>query len=973
LEKEIGTLNSLFKVSTFSPDSLQSPDAWVGHLPFAAWIIGEVSPSIFVELGTHSGNSYFSFCQSVLDNSLSTKCYAVDTWQGDEHAGHYGEDIFTVVSAYHQAHYTGFSRLLRMSFDDAVTYFSDGSIELLHIDGLHTYNAVRHDFETWLPKLAPGAVVLLHDTNVRERDFGVWRLWEELRALYPNHLDFLHSHGLGVLQLNSAPKNKELAWLLPDSKVKQLLLEYFTALGSRQLERFELNTLRQWNADLQRAATERDGNIITLQQALAHRESQLTLIQRSFSWRITKPIRRVRQWVATPKHYGKRYFKGVLTWANRLYQGLPLTDQTKAGHRKFLAKYLPGFLSLAEAGGKQHYLSAEMNKGHDSSVLFNAQWYLDTYPDIRAAVVNPLKHFDKAGWNEGRNPHPLFDTRWYLDTYPDVRSAATNPLRHYVKAGWQEGRNPHPLFDTRWYLNTYPDVREAGINPLLHYINRGASELRHPHPDFDAGYYVKQHPEAADNPLSYHIQFGISQGWPTSPAMDITSYLPRSEIIGFSVVETVVDIIVPVYKGLADTRRCLESLMVDTDRPPGRILVIDDCSPEPELTAWLSTLAASGLIDLTRNEKTLGFVATVNRAMLAAGRHDVLLLNSDTEVPSGFLHRLAAHAYSGPKIASVTPFSNNGGEMCSYPDPKGGPAIRDFSITAIDNAFWAANAFRRVELPTGRGFCLFLRRDCLDEIGLFDLEAFGRGYGEETDFCLRALAAGWHHFLACDTYVQHTGEVSFGDDVPERKRSWDILVSRYPHLPSLLNRHLAMAPETPSIFAATVSLFNSSALPTILILNHNFNERLGQHIDDLLHRALSGTNQLLLSAKGIGWEIAVPSLTNHPTLFFPNTALKELTTFLHAFPISRVHIHHWIGLGREGHKIIEALGLPVDLTAHDEFSTCSRAAYLPAKVNGLRELSGISECDTCRPEFPLGSDNGLEAPVREYLIRSTAT
>ena len=237
--------NNLITAASFTPNSLQSPNAWVGHLPFAAWVIQEVSPKIFVELGTHTGNSYFSFCQSVVEASISTKCYAVDTWQGDEHAGQYGDEIFAKVNAHHQERYAGFSRLLRMTFDDAVTYFADESIELLHIDGLHTYEAVRHDFETWLPKLAPGAVVMFHDTNVRERNFGVWKLWEELQADYPNNLEFVHSHGLGVLQLNNAPDNKKLEWLQSDSPEKQGLIRYFAALGSRQLERFELNELKQ--------------------------------------------------------------------------------------------------------------------------------------------------------------------------------------------------------------------------------------------------------------------------------------------------------------------------------------------------------------------------------------------------------------------------------------------------------------------------------------------------------------------------------------------------------------------------------------------------------------------------------------------------------------------------------------------------------------------------------------------------------
>ena len=201
-------LESLIASAAFRPASLQYPDAWVGHVSFAAWLIRDLSPKVYVELGTHTGNSYFSVCQAVVDAGLPTRCYAVDTWQGDEHSGHYDESVFTGVRAYHEErHYQGFSQLLRMTFDEAAGHFPERSVDLLHIDGLHTYEAVRHDFETWLPKLAPGAVVLLHDTQVRERGFEVWRFWEELRNSYPSSLEFVHSHGLGVLQLNDAPES----------------------------------------------------------------------------------------------------------------------------------------------------------------------------------------------------------------------------------------------------------------------------------------------------------------------------------------------------------------------------------------------------------------------------------------------------------------------------------------------------------------------------------------------------------------------------------------------------------------------------------------------------------------------------------------------------------------------------------------------------------------------------------------------
>lgn len=276
--------DSLLNIASFSPKSIQFPNSWVGHLPFAAWVIQQISPKIFVELGTHSGNSYFSFCQSVKESGISTQCYAVDTWQGDEHAGQYGDEIFSNINAFNKEHYEAFSQLLRMTFDDAVNNFADESIELLHIDGLHTYEAVRHDFETWLPKLAPGAVVMFHDTNVTERNFGVWKLWQELQARYPNSLEFVHSHGLGVLQINNATNNKKMEWLQQNSPEKQKLIDYFAALGNWQLERFALTELKQ-------TLIEREVQVVNLNQILIEREGQIASLYNSNSWRITQPLR----------------------------------------------------------------------------------------------------------------------------------------------------------------------------------------------------------------------------------------------------------------------------------------------------------------------------------------------------------------------------------------------------------------------------------------------------------------------------------------------------------------------------------------------------------------------------------------------------------------------------------------------------------------------------------------------------------
>jgi glycosyltransferase involved in cell wall biosynthesis len=207
--------------------------AWYGHVPFAHWLVAAHRPASIVELGAHNGVSYAAFCEAVLREQIDTRCLAVDTWQGDKHAGFYGEEVLADLRRFHDQRYGGFSTLLRSTFDDALAVVPDGSVDLLHIDGRHLFEDVSHDFESWRVKLSDRAVVLFHDTNVRERDFGVWRLWAEVSRQYPG-FEFLHGHGLGVLAVGASVAGAVGALChLQDGRDVNAVRERFATLGER--------------------------------------------------------------------------------------------------------------------------------------------------------------------------------------------------------------------------------------------------------------------------------------------------------------------------------------------------------------------------------------------------------------------------------------------------------------------------------------------------------------------------------------------------------------------------------------------------------------------------------------------------------------------------------------------------------------------------------------------------------------------
>jgi hypothetical protein len=270
------------------------PSAWIGHAPFLRFLIRELKPRVFVELGTHNGFSYFVACQTVQELGLPTKTYAIDHWGGDKHAGIFDETVYESAKALNEQ-YKSFSTLVKMTFLEARS-FVPNEIDLLHIDGLHTYDAVKEDFETWLPKMNSNGVILLHDIHVRHADFGVYRLWEEIKSVYST-IEFVGSYGLGVIFLGSIPDNSlRLVKEIADKGNLMQIQGVFGGLSDGVIQNYRLIVessinmeLNEVNRDVEKLEIE----IIKYKANFDSISNQLEAIRDSTSWKLTLPLRKV--------------------------------------------------------------------------------------------------------------------------------------------------------------------------------------------------------------------------------------------------------------------------------------------------------------------------------------------------------------------------------------------------------------------------------------------------------------------------------------------------------------------------------------------------------------------------------------------------------------------------------------------------------------------------------------------------------
>ena len=460
------------------------------------------------------------------------------------------------------------------------------------------------------------------------------------------------------------------------------------------------------------------------------------------------------------------------------------------------------------------------------------------------------------------------------------------------------------------------------------------------------------------NSLRYRLTFlGVhlpGKRWPAAisncDGFDPVAFLPVVRRAETAAPPCSVAVIIPAYRDLAATRECLESVLHTPSVSLAGIIVVDDASPDPELSAYLDEHAARGTIHLVRNAINLGFVRSVNSGMQAAGELDVVLLNSDTIVAGDWLDRLAAHAHGQARVGTVTPFSNNA-TICSFPTLDGlGALPPGETVESWHAAFVTANSGRAVEIPTAVGFCMYIRRACLDEVGPFDAEAFDRGYGEENDFCLRAAELGWKHVLAADAFVWHTGEVSFGASATElQETALGELRRRHPDYLPAVARHVEQDPARPYRVAATAARFRLGRKPVILAVTHPLGGGTERHLLDLSRRFADDARFLILQPTQNGLlRLWSPEADDAIDLtLWPTPSSDLLIALLSSFGVSRLHVHHVLGLPGSVHDLVRRLGVPFDFTVHDYYAICPRVRL----ARPLEGFCGGPEPQRCRECF----------------------
>lgn len=425
-----------------------------------------------------------------------------------------------------------------------------------------------------------------------------------------------------------------------------------------------------------------------------------------------------------------------------------------------------------------------------------------------------------------------------------------------------------------------------------------------------------------------------------------------------------IDVIVPVYNAWQDVVTCVASVRRHTRPESYRLILIDDKSPDSRIADYFASLQEEhdASLLLLHNPENLGFVGTVNRGMALHRENDVVLLNSDTIVTAGWLEKLRRCAESDPQIGTITPFSNNA-EICSFPlfcQDNDLALLPDIEL--INQAMEHAAVPSYPEIPTAIGFCMYIRRALIDKIGLFDAETFGLGYGEENDFCMRTIQAGYRNVLCDDTFVAHTGGRSFDNKkLALMESNLRRLIDRYPDYPQHIHRFTSVDPlqSLRKMAETSLRMLKNAGMPGILHILHSRQGGTENHIRDLMRSEDRHFRHYLLIVQGNDWFLedgnggesadgaAAPWLGYDLKRVNDEPWAELLNSLCQLLSIDLCHVHHLSG-ARDGLLIaLAGLQVPYGITLHDSYLPCPTVTLLSPDGSYCGAVSDPDKCQRC--------------------------
>jgi GT2 family glycosyltransferase/glycosyltransferase involved in cell wall biosynthesis len=706
-------------------DHLSDVASWHAHVPFAYALVSVQRPRLIVELGVHKGDSYLSFCRALKDHGIEGKAVGVDTWQGDPQAGFYdGDKILGALREKHDPKFAGFSTLIRKSFDDALDDIADGSVDLLHIDGLHTYDAVRHDFESWLPKLSDRGLVLFHDTNVRQDDFGVWQFWGEIskgRECY----DFPYGNGLGVLAVGREPGQSisNLLRILRDDHrysglpVRELLARIGGFLENKGRADFYV-------AELDRVNQERLAERATAQSVIdklrAEQEGE-----RSVATAVIDKLRAAAHGEPLNLNLRARITRRVQC-ANRTSEGLEIhrlksERQTTNAELKRLQAALASectnareeIFRLSRAAEGLRMEIEEMLSARRQLETVNDPTFVDAVSSNSRSLVERVKRKGRFGLSQARHTARIIGRR-SIENMPISRNAKI--------------RLKYTLLSV--------------VGPLFGLV-RGDGR---PAPTIAIG----------NIPLKLSGRDYLALA---ASARGLARNLPTCSV----------SIIVPVYNQLSYTLKCIEAIKANTSEIDYEIIVVDDGSSDETK----ATLSAREDIVYLRNKKNLGFIGSCNAGAARAVKTYLCFLNNDTSVLPGWLSALVDTFEMHENVGLV-------GSKLIYPD---GRLQEAGGLIWNDGSGWnwgrmedpneaRFNYARNVDYCSGAS--IVLPRALFSALGGFDAH-YSPAYGEDSDLCFKIRSLGLATIYQPLSQVVHFEGVTSGTDTSAGEKKHQIV------------------------------------------------------------------------------------------------------------------------------------------------------------------------------------------------------